>query len=86
MWEKQNQWKTVLKLDKNSQKETLFTVHMLNIIRKTKRRTLKTLKTPGCQNPERKIHVHNNMTTTTQATTLTSIKNRASDQALAQVA
>ena len=32
-------------------KETLFTVHTFNITRKTKRRTLKALKTLGYQNP-----------------------------------
>ena len=48
MWKKQNQWKTVLKLDKNSQKETLFTVNMFNITRKL----LKALKTSGYRNPK----------------------------------
>ena len=67
-------------------RENLFTKHAFKTTRKIKRKTLKALKISGYQNPERKIHVHNNTMTTTQATTLTSIKNRASDQALAQVA
>ena len=81
---KQNKWKTVLKLDKNSQKK--FTVHTFKTTRKIERRTSRVLKTSGYKNPEKKIHVHYNMMTMTQATTLTSIKNRTSDQALAQVA
>ena len=73
----------MLRLNKKLTKETLFTVHTFNFTRKTKRRTLEALKTLGYQNPVKKIHVHNKMTTT-QATTLTYIKNRASDQALAR--
>ena len=54
MWKRQNQWKTVLKLNKKLTKETLFTVHTFNFTRKTKRRTLEALKTLGYQNPVKK--------------------------------
>ena len=54
MWKRQNQWKTVLKLNKKLTKEILFTVHTFNFTRKTKRRTLEALKTLGYQNPVKK--------------------------------